>query len=320
MCQRRQYSAMDLEKIGPLKVLRQPDPQDLAQAAHDVHIAGEVGVNLGRVAQSPQENRDADIAVIVGKQLLHVAGEDIRHNHLLEEAPDHALRPEGEAVIARAVGGEELTGEIVPGGNRALGDLWEEGGEEQQLHGVPLRPGLAPVDVAEVAQGLEGVEGDAQRDDPADAVGNLSAEKPGQSVGLGQQEMHVLEGAEHPDIQQHAEHHHPAAALLAPGLPGAAFLLAEIRLVGREKGLLGVGVLLDVLRCPPGGKGRQQQPGQIQQAAQGVEAQTEGQQHPPLGPLRHQKIQHAEPQYKEQEGDRKDTHSKTFLGLNAVAD
>ena len=304
-----------LGKVGPLKVLCEPDAKNLTQAAHDVHVAGEVGVDLGAVAKRAEEDRQTGIARIVRENLRHVGRKDIGNHHLLEEAPDHPLGTEGKAAVLQAVFGKEFAGQIPPGADGPLGDLREEGRKKQDLQGIFLGFHLAPVDVAEIAHGLEGVERDAQGDDPADRVLNRPAEHGRHGVDLRQQEVDVLEGAEDPDVQKQAQEHHQSAPPLLPGFVRVLLLFGEL-LVLLQPELLGVRAALDVPGRAPDCQRGQQQERQIQQAPQSIEPQTEGQQDPPLEALWQREIYDDQSCEKQQERNRQNTHF--ILRSNAV--
>ena len=185
---------------------------------------------------------------------------------------------------------EEPQREIVPGADRALRNLRKEGGEKQHLEGVLFRPALGPVDVAQVADRLEGVKGNAQRQNPPDAVPDAAAEPAGDGICLRQQEVDVFERAEDPQVQQQAERQDPSAAGASLSFSRCAFFLAQLRFMFLQIRLFRVRVPLDPERSSPGGRRGDAEEQHGKPSAAGVEYQAESQQQPPLKPLRHQKI------------------------------
>ena len=293
-----------MRKEGPVKVLPQGDTQDPAQAADDVHIAGEVGIELDAVEGDAHEGREPGVGGIVGKQGGHERRQGVGDHQLLEEAPEHPAQAPAELVKVEVVPPIELRTKLAVAADGALEDLREEADEEQELREAPL--GLAPVPehVQQIAHGLEGIEGNAQRDDPLHGIVHAPAEPARHGVRLGQQEVDILEGAQDAEIQHQCPHKNALAAVALPRLIGRLLLLGALGLVGLEPGALGVGVLLDQQSRPPDGGSSEQEEGQVEPAPQRIKGQAEGQQHPPPEAGRDQKIRQAESQRKEKKRNR----------------
>src|SRR5262249_5235203 len=151
--------------VGPVEVLGEGDAQQQGDADGDVRVAAEVGVDLHGVAvDGDQDLRRA----VLGRDAEHgvddgggdVAGDD----HLLEQAAPDEEGGAGGVALGEHPGGVQL-GEELRGAHDRPGD---QVGEEGQVDGeVQPAPGdqLAPVDVHDVADGLEGEEGDPHRHD-----------------------------------------------------------------------------------------------------------------------------------------------------------
>ena len=80
----------------------------------------------------------------------------------------------------------ELRGELVVAGDGALNQLREEGDEQREAHGVLLRRVLAVIHVDQVADGLERVKGDAQR--------QQQVKRPAKGLGCRRRVLEYAEG------------------------------------------------------------------------------------------------------------------------------
>lgn len=96
-------------------------------------------------------------------------------------------------------------------------ELGKEGDEEREFDEVAARFHLPLIDVDRVAQRLEGIEGDADREEDVERDrADLKAGAREKEVDVIGEEIEVLEAAEHPQIREEAR---DEKELLAPGMP-----------------------------------------------------------------------------------------------------
>ena len=181
-------------KIGPIEVLRHDHAEELAHAQNDVDAAGEVGVEPEGVEDHAQQDPAPSVVGGLGPEQQGQGGsQPIRQDHLLPVAPQHPHQAPAQPVRIEGSPLVEGLREHVVAADGPLDHLGEEGGEEGVLQQVRFRRVLAPLHVDEVADGLEGVEGDAQGQHPIHPPGGMK--------GL-QQEGRVFQGPQKAQVEQ----------------------------------------------------------------------------------------------------------------------
>ena len=206
-----------LGEVGAVEVLHQLEAQHFGGAPGDVGIGGEVAVDLegeGRCGHQEGAPALALGGVVDGvHQHRQVVGDD----HLLEQAPHHRGHPRPQVLVPEGVVLLELVEDVprpLDGPGHQLG---EEGDEQGVVEEVPLGGHVLPVHVDGVAQGLEGVKGDAHRQQHVQQ-GHVHGkaqivQPPGEHV---RGEVVVLEEEQHPQVQHQAQGH-PQPALAPHG-------------------------------------------------------------------------------------------------------
>ena len=149
-------------KIGGFKIFGQPDAEHLGHAQGDVHIAGEIGVQLHRVAQHRQGHIQPLVILPVVKHRVCQHRSPFRHHHLFEKAPQDPLDAVHHIVIVKAVGLKQLGSQVRIFSDGALEDLGKIHNIQGILERILLRLADTPVHIDTVADGLEGIEGDSQ--------------------------------------------------------------------------------------------------------------------------------------------------------------
>ena len=146
-------------QIGAVEVLQKVEAEHTTHADGHVAVPGEVEVNLQGVGQGPQPGHGGGGRVGVEGAVGH-QGHGVGQDALLPKAHDQAghavaeVRPGGDAVV-------NLQGHGLIADDRPGDELGEEGHVQPHIQHAALGGGFAPVDVDDVAHGLEGVEGDA---------------------------------------------------------------------------------------------------------------------------------------------------------------
>ena len=177
--------------IGVEKVLPDLEAEHVAHADGHVAVAGEVIVDLQRVADRAQPGQ-ADVPGAAVEDRVGDIAHRVRYQQLLGKAQDKAadplLRPDGIA-DARV----DLRGDIVVFHDGARDQLGKKGDIEEELRKAPGAVCRIPVAVDHIGQALEGVKGNADRqDDP----------RRGQAQIL-QDEIRILEHRQQPQVQDH---------------------------------------------------------------------------------------------------------------------
>ena len=183
-------------KEGLSEVLVERDAEHLGDADDDVDAAREVRVELGSVEQDPHEAVAGHLEEIVENR-IHIERGIVGDDDLLEKAPDNAVETALDPGHVKAVLRVELLAEAAHPADRTLHDLGEEGEKEREPEGVPLRLDALPVDIQEIAGRLEGVEGDPEREEKLH-FRNACPEDP---VYGAEEEIRVLDDAQHPEIE-----------------------------------------------------------------------------------------------------------------------
>lgn len=92
------------------------------------------------------------------KDLVHNDPGPVRNDDFLEITPEHFLGAPLNPCQAEGPVAEKLRPQPVIASNGSLEDLGEKGHEQ----GIAVRSVFAPVNINEVAHGLDGIKGDAQ--------------------------------------------------------------------------------------------------------------------------------------------------------------
>ena len=158
--------------IRPVEIRRQADSQQLRAAAGDVGIAGEVEIQLQGVGVDRHENLCAAIELGSVEHAIHeVFGQQVGDARLLEQSEsDQEQGTSAFRAIQRAAL-RKLPDQLgdTRDGARLQGGKERDGGEVGQQAGGAL--GIAAVEIERVGEGLEGVEGEAEGEDPVPAHG-----------------------------------------------------------------------------------------------------------------------------------------------------
>ncbi len=192
-----------LADVGLVEVLHEAEAHHQAEADGHVAVAGEVEVELRGVGQGAEPGV-AGGRVLQGEAVVGEGGQGVGDEHLLDEALHEAGAAFGELVdgVGAVV---ELVDQVLEAQHRAGDQVREdrdEGGEVDQVVG---RRGIAAVDVDDVADRLEGVEGDADRQQDVGQHERLHAERGDDLVEAVDAEVGVLEVPEHAEVDHHAE-------------------------------------------------------------------------------------------------------------------
>ena len=188
---------------GIVEVLLEVEAEDAAQADGHVAVAAEVKEDLERIADRADPGRArGELAAAEGEDLVRQQAHLVRQQDLLRQTEEEAAHAPADPVEAEFPL-LDLGGDVGVAHDGAGDELGEEGDVQQDREEALLHVLLVPVDVDDVAQALEGEEGDAdgQADlghgdgQPEDGVENL------------REEAGVLVGEEQADVQNDGQDH-----------------------------------------------------------------------------------------------------------------
>ncbi|WP_223276178.1 hypothetical protein [Sphingomonas daechungensis] len=149
--------------------------------------------------------------------LLHDGREEaVRKHHLLEQAEGDQRQAEVQLMRSRSARVRELGHQLGRPHDRTRDQVREEGHEQRIIQEVLRRLRPPEVDVQRVGQGREGVEADPDRQDDVPLRRLvIDADRRREHDEILEQELAVLEIAEHADVHDHRDDHpHLARPLL----------------------------------------------------------------------------------------------------------
>ena len=164
MCQRRQNSCTRVGDVRPAEVLRKAEAEHPAEPDRHVGVAGEVEVDLQRVADDAEPR-------VGGRQLARAAcakmlsagpATMLAISTFLPRPMTKRRTPYGE-VVERHDPARELVGDVAVADDRSGDELRKEQQVQRRVHRALLRGRVAPVDVDDVRDGVEREERDADR-------------------------------------------------------------------------------------------------------------------------------------------------------------
>ena len=187
-------------------------------------VAGEVGIDLQGVAEEGGEVLEARVEQrILEDAVAEVDGNIVAQDQFLRQAVHNPEDSDAEPAAAQVIGLVQLRNEFAGAHNRAGDALREETQVEAEIEEVPNRVNLAPLDVDDVADGLEGEERDADRKEDAPAGEDVLHEKIRSQHAVHQvgEEIGVLVIAEHQQVDRDAQDENRLPEAFAAGAPHA---------------------------------------------------------------------------------------------------
>src|SRR6478736_7972649 len=142
--------------VRVVEILSELEAEDAAQADGHVRIAGEVEVDLHRVAgETEPGDRAADLRRWQREDLVGHRTGRVGQENLLRQANDEALRTSRQ-VVQRDVAVAQLGGDIGVAHDRPRNELRKEGLEQREAEKTAFGRHLLPVDIYEIRHALEG--------------------------------------------------------------------------------------------------------------------------------------------------------------------
>ena len=177
-----------LDRVGKerlAEVFRQVQAQHLADAQHNVGVAGEIGVELHGEQHAAQQQLGAVKGGRVGKDCIHNDGGAVRHGQLFKVAPRAALYAAPDPVRIPDSGPVQLRHQGIIAVEGALRDGEKERRIAQKAGVFFLRQNPAPAHVTQIADELQRKIADAQ----SVRQRALPAQRSGQILEQGQRQQ-----------------------------------------------------------------------------------------------------------------------------------
>ena len=200
-------------KVREVEVLHQLEAERLRGAARRVRITREIAIDLEGEEHRRREQGRARIGRRIRVDGVHVRSEVVGDHDLLEQAPDDQLQAAFELAARKRSFALELRQQMRRALDRTRHELREKCHVERVVERIALGRDLAAIDIDDIAQALERVEGNAHRQhDLQRAHVRLEADRVEQVDGFGDEEPVVLEEAEESQVHRHTcnQQHAPA--------------------------------------------------------------------------------------------------------------
>ena len=220
------------------EILPDTDSEQLGSPGDDVDTACKIRIQLNAVKEGGDQDRESRVPVLF-KSAEHFIDDHrspFRDDHLFKEAPEHPEDPLPEAPVVEPVGSVQLRGKFIVAVDGSLEDGGKIGGEQGEPEEIPLGAVLSPAYIDQITHGLEGIEGNAQRQyeiHHRDLGPRVKAGK--QAVEVCRYKTAVFQHAEDPEIEQQDQRQDQALFFLDQSLEFLFLRAGELhRLTGRR--------------------------------------------------------------------------------------
>ena len=201
-----------------MKVLHDAEIQHLRRAQSHHGIAGEITVDLDRIGDRPHRQAEHLVHPVIVKDLVRQNRDPVRDHHLLKEAEQHQSQASRhplkipELLLWKL---PDLPQQVCGTLDRARQNHREEGDEQGVAQEIPLSLRISPVHVHQIAQGLEGIKGDAHRKRKGKGAGyRPGSQQAKRRVQVAKQEIKVFKEGQHRQACREAQRQHSFFSLL----------------------------------------------------------------------------------------------------------
>ena len=192
-------------EIGVVEVTHQFDTKEFSRSDCDVRIAGEIAVNLKSEEDGCKEQSGTVLSIVRCPYLIHICSAVIGNHYLFEQAPEYLAHSIHGLVIGEAPVRLELRQEVGSAFNRSGHQLREERNKSKESDDVLGGFYLLAIDIYRVAEGLESIEGNADRkDDFEEQAICVNAEELSK---LGDKEVIVFEDGKYAEVENDVSRH-----------------------------------------------------------------------------------------------------------------
>ena len=150
-------------EVRAAEVIHQINPQNLCHPARNINTAGEIRIQLqGIEQQNKQQGCSTEFLVIRGNG-LNRNNRPVGDDHFFEKSPQDQFQTVLHPGKGEIVGFNQLMRKLAVQADGTLNNLGKEGDKQRELCRIALGWHLFPVDINHISHGLEGVKGNAQR-------------------------------------------------------------------------------------------------------------------------------------------------------------
>ncbi len=185
--------------------------EHLRNADGDIYAAGEIGVQLRCVQHGSDENICSRVGARIAAQRRYCDKEPVCNNELFEVAPEYALKTERYLLEVGPMLGKKRVLQIAEARNGSLDQQWEKRCKQRDAQYISLRLDLFPVYIYDIADGLEGVKRNAQRQHPVHRADRCSEN----GVDIRDYKICVFQRCENAEVDDQRQYEYPPAVLLA---------------------------------------------------------------------------------------------------------
>ena len=150
-------------EIRLFEVFHQGEAHDLGGTDGDVGIGAKVAVDLDPEQERRDHELKSGVLGVIAIDLVDNYGHTIRDHELQKEPPQHDQKARFDSIIIEVMPFVDLHEQILGTLDRTRHELWEERYEKRILRYILFNKDFPPVHIHRVAQCLESVERDADR-------------------------------------------------------------------------------------------------------------------------------------------------------------
>jgi len=202
-----------LREVRVVKVACQINAEHLGGADGDVAVAAEVAVDLHGEQDDRKRDFKAGVLLQIVENLIDEDRDPVGDDELQEQSPDHHDKSAPRAQIVEGLRVLQLRQKIFRALDGARDELREEGDKERLAEKITLRRDAAAIDVRRVAERLERVKRDADRQNDIELrLQDGEAKMLKQRVHVVQRKIKVFEEEQNGEICAETHRHAPALA------------------------------------------------------------------------------------------------------------
>ena len=154
-------------EIGCAEVLHQLDAEETGTADSNVGVAREVAVDLDAEEHGTDGEREGTLLRGRMPDDVHGLGTSVGHKHFLAKAPEHLAKAVDDLIIFKGTRAKHLRQQVGGTLDGTCHELREEGDVGEEGEDIVRGGQLTPMNVDGVAEGLKGIERDADGQDEA---------------------------------------------------------------------------------------------------------------------------------------------------------
>ena len=184
--------------VGIIEIFQKTEPENRAQPDRHVGISGKIIVNLEGIGQCADPGHPERVMKTVGfENPVGNCAHDVGDQHFLGQPDDESFDAVGKMPELK-IPVFDLIGHVMVFHNRSGDHLGEQGDKEKQLVKILLGGNLPAVNIYEIGNRLENIEGNSDRHDHLDGINGVVQEQ----IQIFNQEVGVFEISENGKIGQ----------------------------------------------------------------------------------------------------------------------